>query len=185
MVTPMGAIYTTNITPDPETGIGGYTEADFASALRKGVAKDGHNLYPAMPYPSYAKLKDDDVKALYAYFMHGVEPVKQANRPSDIRGRSTCAGRSRCGTRCSSTRRLTPTSRPGTWCGTAARISCRAGHCGSCHTPRGVGFQEKALDEGGAAFLSGAPIDNWFASNLTGEPNTGPAAGTRPRSRSS
>ena len=50
MVTPMGAIYTTNITPDPETGIGGYTEADFASALRKGVAKDGHNLYPAMPY---------------------------------------------------------------------------------------------------------------------------------------
>ncbi|MDN7960125.1 cytochrome c, partial [Burkholderia orbicola] len=60
MVTPMGAIYTTNITPDPETGIGGYTEADFASALRKGVAKDGHNLYPAMPYPSYAKLKDDD-----------------------------------------------------------------------------------------------------------------------------
>ncbi|WP_034177311.1 c-type cytochrome, partial [Burkholderia ambifaria] len=84
MVTPMGAIYTTNITPDPDTGIGGYTEAEFAGALRAGVAKDGHRLYPAMPYPSYAKLRDDDVKALYAYFMHGVEPVKQANRASEI-----------------------------------------------------------------------------------------------------
>src|SRR5262244_168790 len=52
MATPLGAIYTTNITPDPETGIGQYTEEDFAHALREGVAKDGHNLYPAMPYPS-------------------------------------------------------------------------------------------------------------------------------------
>ncbi len=47
------------------------------------------------------------------------------------------------------------------------------GHCGSCHTPRGVGFQEKALDESGSAYLSGAPIDNWFAANLTGAPNAG------------
>ena len=84
MTTPMGKIYTTNITPDPETGIGQWSEEDFAKALREGVAKDGHNLYPAMPYTSYAKVRDDDVKALYAYFMHGVAPVNQANRPSDI-----------------------------------------------------------------------------------------------------
>ena len=84
MSTPMGKIYSTNITPDPDTGIGRYTEEDFARALREGVAKDGHNLYPAMPYPSYAKVKDDDVKALYAFFMSGVAPVQQANRKSDI-----------------------------------------------------------------------------------------------------
>ncbi len=84
MTTPMGKIYTTNITPDPDTGIGKWSEEDFEKALREGVAKDGHNLYPAMPYPSYAKVRDDDVKALYAYFMKGVAPVNQANRPSDI-----------------------------------------------------------------------------------------------------
>src|ERR1700736_4031555 len=84
MTTPMGQIYTTNITPDPDTGIGKWSEEDFEKALRQGVAKDGHNLYPAMPYPSYAKVQDDDVKALYAYFMKGVAPVNQANRPSDI-----------------------------------------------------------------------------------------------------
>src|SRR5476651_2034879 len=83
MTTPMGKIYTTNITPDPDTGIGRYSEADFVRATREGVAKDGRNLYPAMPYPSYAKVSDDDMKAMYAYFMHGVEPVRQANRPSD------------------------------------------------------------------------------------------------------
>jgi hypothetical protein len=64
MTTPMGKIYTTNITPDPDTGIGKWSEEDFEKALRQGVAKDGHNLYPAMPYPSYAKVQDDDVKAL-------------------------------------------------------------------------------------------------------------------------
>ena len=85
MMTPLGAIYTTNITPDPDTGIGRYTEEDFARALREGVAKDGHNLYPAMPYPSYAKINDEDMHALYAYFMHGVTAVKQTNREPDIK----------------------------------------------------------------------------------------------------
>ncbi|MGU7785007.1 c-type cytochrome [Burkholderia sp. PU8-34] len=174
METPLGAIYATNITPDPDTGIGRYTEADFARALRAGVAKDGHNLYPAMPYPSYAKLRDDDVKALYAYFMNGVEPVKQANRASDIPWPlnlrwplklwnavflDTAAYTDKAG-------------RDPMW-NRGAYLVQGLGHCGSCHTPRGVGFQEKALDESGAAFLSGAPIDNWFASNLTGEHNTG------------
>src|SRR6202041_3905345 len=72
MGTPLGAIYTTNITPDVETGIGGYTLQDFERALRRGIARDGHRLYPAMPYPSYAKLHDDDVQALYDFFMHAV-----------------------------------------------------------------------------------------------------------------
>src|SRR6185437_7029140 len=69
MGTPIGAIYSTNITPDKETGIGDYSFEDFARAVRQGVAKDGHHLYPAMPYPSYAKLTDDDLRALYEFFM--------------------------------------------------------------------------------------------------------------------
>src|SRR5690242_5969181 len=61
MATPLGLIHTTNITPDKDVGIGAYTLADFDRAMRHGVARDGHRLYPAMPYPSYAKLTDDDV----------------------------------------------------------------------------------------------------------------------------
>ncbi|WP_261507682.1 c-type cytochrome [Burkholderia multivorans] len=174
MVTPMGAIYTTNITPDTETGIGGYTEAEFADALRKGVAKDGHRLYPAMPYPSYAKLRDDDVKALYAYFMHGVEPVKQANRPSDVPWPLNMRWPLALWNMVflDTTPYADKPAKDAMW-NRGAYLVQGLGHCGSCHTPRGVGFQEKALDESGTAFLSGASIDNWFASNLTGEHNTG------------
>src|SRR5688500_12484258 len=84
MATPLGNIYATNITPDPETGIGTYTLEDFDRAVRLGVGKDGHRLYPAMPYPSYAKLSAEDVKAMYDYFMKSVPAVKQANLPSEI-----------------------------------------------------------------------------------------------------
>src|ERR1700729_794839 len=84
MGTPLGAIFATNITPDIETGIGTYTPRDFDRALRGGVAKDGRRLYPAMPYPSYAKITDEDVQALYEYFMRAVPPVHQLNQPSEI-----------------------------------------------------------------------------------------------------
>src|SRR6185437_12179739 len=69
MGTPMGVIYSTNITPDPQTGIGSYSLRDFDRAVRSGIAKDGHRLYPAMPYPSYAKITDEDLRALYDFFM--------------------------------------------------------------------------------------------------------------------
>lgn len=65
----LGTIYSTNITPDKERGIGNYTEQQFADAVRKGVLPDGTRLYPAMPYPDYAKITDEDIHALYAYFM--------------------------------------------------------------------------------------------------------------------
>jgi pimeloyl-ACP methyl ester carboxylesterase len=71
MAIPIGAIYTTNITPDPVNGIGRFSLADFDRALRFGVA-DGHSLYPAMPFPSYANTKPEDVAALFAYFQYGV-----------------------------------------------------------------------------------------------------------------
>jgi mono/diheme cytochrome c family protein len=85
MGTPLGVIYTTNITPDKETGIGNYTLAEFDNAVRRGVARDGRRLYPAMPYPSYAKMSDSDVKALYDYFMRGVQPVHQPNQKDELK----------------------------------------------------------------------------------------------------
>ena len=78
--TPFGKLYSTNITPDVSTGIGAYTFAEFERAMRHGVAKDGHNLYPAMPYPSYAKMDNDDMRALYAYLMRGL-PAVNVGRP--------------------------------------------------------------------------------------------------------
>lgn len=74
--TPMGTIYSSNITPDPETGIGQYSFEQFDKAMRQGVTPAGKNLYPAMPYPSYAKMSEDDMRALYAYLMQDVAPVK-------------------------------------------------------------------------------------------------------------
>ncbi|MCM2551011.1 c-type cytochrome [Burkholderia glumae] len=174
MATPLGAIYTTNITPDAATGIGGYSEADFARALREGVAKDGHNLYPAMPYPSYAKVSDDDVHAMYAYFMHGVAPVAQANRESEIRWPLNQRWPLKLWNLVflDGTRYQAKAGRDPVW-NRGAYLVQGLGHCGACHTPRGAGFQEQALDEGGRAFLTGGLLDNWFASNLTGEANTG------------
>jgi hypothetical protein len=83
MGTPIGAIYSTNITPDAADGIGRFTFADFDKALRYGVA-DGHTLYPAMPFTSYYNTKPEDVQALYAYFNYAVEPARVPNRASDI-----------------------------------------------------------------------------------------------------
>src|ERR1700759_3367981 len=84
MGTPMGVIYSTNITPDPETGIGNYTLEDFDRAVRSGVAKDGHHLYPAMPYPSCPKLSGEAVKNLYPFFRKTVPPVNQPNQKTEI-----------------------------------------------------------------------------------------------------
>jgi mono/diheme cytochrome c family protein len=174
MNTPMGRIYVTNITPDSKTGIGGYTEEDFARALREGVAQDGHNLYPAMPYPSYAKVNDDDMKALYAFFMHGVAPVQQANRESDIKWPMNMRWPLKFWNMAFLDKGAYR-DKPGkdvAW-NRGAYLVQGLGHCGSCHTPRGVAFQESALDESGSGFLSGALLDGWFASNLTGEHNAG------------
>ncbi|MDR3389581.1 MAG: c-type cytochrome [Rudaea sp.] len=77
MASPFGTIYSSNITPDPANGIGRYTYDDFARVLREGIAPGGKRLYPAMPFPSFAKINNDDMHALYAYFMHGVQPVAQ------------------------------------------------------------------------------------------------------------
>src|SRR5699024_2617798 len=89
MLTPLGAIYSTNITPDIETGIGSYSFDDFNNAVKHGVRKDNSALYPAMPYPSYQIMPDEDVAAMYAYFMSAVAPVKLENKASELDRKST------------------------------------------------------------------------------------------------
>jgi mono/diheme cytochrome c family protein len=176
IASPIGDMVSTNITPDKTTGIGNYSLDDFDRAVRHGIAKDGASLYPAMPYPSYAKLSDGDVRALYAYFMKGVEPVNQANRtggivwPLSIRWpmsiwRKTFAPADMAP--------LALSKYQSEQLARGAYLVQGAGHCGSCHTPRAATQQELALDESGSAgkaFLAGGPvIDGWLAANLRGD----------------
>jgi len=174
MGTPLGAIYSTNITPDPDTGIGNYTFEDFDRAVRKGVAKDGHRLYPAMPYPSYAKITDDDMRALYDFFMKEVPPVKQANKPSEIPGylsiRWPLAIWDAVFTESGA---YVPSKEHDAAWNRGAYLVEGLGHCGACHTPRGWAFQEKALDGGSSTYLQGAELDAWSAPNLRGDQRTG------------
>ncbi|MGB3833188.1 MAG: c-type cytochrome [Mesorhizobium sp.] len=92
IASPLGTIYSSNITPSKKAGIGDYSEADFERAVRKGVRKDGAHLYPAMPYDAYAGVTDEDVHALYAYFMHGVVQVDEAPRRGSRHPRPVPAG---------------------------------------------------------------------------------------------
>ena len=174
MATPMGSIFATNITPDKKTGIGSYSLAEFDRALRQGVARDGHRLYPAMPYPSYAKLHADDVRALYAYFMHGVQPVRQANLQSEIPWPLSMRWPLALWNAVFAEPQPFEVKSSGDalW-NRGAYIVQGAGHCGSCHTPRGVVMNERALDETSSLYLSGALLDGWYAPSLRSDVNTG------------
>lgn len=172
MATPLGSIFATNITPDKQTGIGHYSLAEFDRAVRHGVARDGHRLYPAMPYPSYQRMSDEDIRALYAFFMGGVVAVSQQNQEPDIPWplnmrwplslwNLVFAGTSNY-----------QVEGDASW-QRGAYIVQGAGHCGSCHTPRGLAMSEKALDERDPRYLAGALLDGWYAPSLRNDPNTG------------
>src|ERR1700757_3582730 len=83
MPTPFGTIFSTNITPDPQTGIGRWSEQAFIRALRAGVDREGRHLYPAFPYDHFTLVSDEDARALYAFFMSR-DPVKAAARPNEL-----------------------------------------------------------------------------------------------------
>ena len=174
MGSPLGAIYSTNITPDPETGIGNYRLEDFDRAVRRGIAKNGHRLYPAMPYPSYAELTDADVAALYDFFMKQVPPVRQNNLRNEIPAllsfRWPLAIWNLVFTRSGSY--VAKSDHDADW-NRGAYLVQGLGHCGACHTPRGFAWQEKALDDDTSGYLSGALLDAWYAPNLGGDVRTG------------
>jgi mono/diheme cytochrome c family protein len=168
-------IYSTNITPDLETGIGRYSMDDFVKVMREGVAKDGHRLYPAMPYTSYARLSQEDLLALYAYFMQGMEPVHNPNHPTQLSWplsmRSLMAVWNALYLK--KAEYATDPNKSASW-NRGAYLVQGLGHCGGCHTPRGVLSQEKAGSEkDGRQYLAGATLDNWHASPLTGDRETG------------
>lgn len=171
---PFGIIYSTNITPDPIVGIGKYSYTDFSRALREGVARDGRRLYPAMPYPSFTAISDDDAQALYAYFMHGVEAVgqkpPQTTLPFPFNQRWTLQFWDAAFV---NHERYKPRAdRDAQW-NRGAYLVQSLGHCGACHTPRGFAYQEKGYSESSPEYLSGAVVDNWFAANLTGNRASG------------
>ena len=166
--TPFGTIVSSNITPDKSAGIGDYTEADFARALREGVRRDGKHLYPAMPYPSFAKLGESDMHDLYAYFQQGVASSATEPPPTDLPWPF-------------SMRFLmmgwnvlyldkgvyqAETSRSAEW-NRGAYLVQGLGHCGECHTPRSMFGGVKANSERkGDSYLAGALIDGWLAQPL-------------------
>ena len=175
--TPIGVIYSTNITPDANTGIGKWSYDDFAKAVRQGVRPNGETLYPAMPYPSYARLSDDDMKALYAYFTRGVAPVAQQNRAVDIPWplsmrwplgiwRTLFAPKVQA---------FDGSHYHDAIVARGAYLVQGLGHCGACHTPRARTMQELALSdlEGDDFLAGGGAIDGWVPSSLRGNPRTG------------
>ena len=81
--TDFGTFYPPNITPDPDTGIGRWSERDFVRSMREGLGRSGENLYPSFPYPAYTRLSDEDLGALWAY-LRAQPPVRQENRPHDL-----------------------------------------------------------------------------------------------------
>jgi hypothetical protein len=84
IATPFGSFYSPNITPDPETGIGRWTDAEFLKALREGLRPDGANYFPVFPYPSFTRITDNDALAIKTY-LFSLPPVRQDNRPHDVR----------------------------------------------------------------------------------------------------
>jgi mono/diheme cytochrome c family protein len=163
MPTPFGTIYSTNITPDPDTGIGRWSEAAFARALRAGVDREGRNLYPAFPYDHFTLTSDADVKALYAFLMSR-ETVKAAAPPNDlpfpINVRLVLAGWKLMFLR---QRRFVPDSAHDDKWNRGKYLVEGLGHCGACHSPRNLmGAEEKSRSfaggeaEGRHAYAFGA-----------------------------
>lgn len=136
MATPFGIVYSTNITPDPEAGIGTWSEAAFARALRQGLDREGNHLYPVFPYDHFTLLSDEDVAALYAFFMTR-EPVATEvpenllDFPFD--NRILLAGWKYLHL---DERRFQPDPEQSEEWNRGAYLVEGLGHCGACHTPR-------------------------------------------------
>jgi alcohol dehydrogenase (quinone), cytochrome c subunit len=167
--TPLGTIYSSNITPDFESGIGKWSEADLIRAMHEGIAPDGHRLYPAFPYTSFTKVTDADVQAIYAY-LRTLRPVRYTPPSNDI----------------AFNQRWTMIVwnalffKPGRYTRTAAQsaewnrgayLSEGLGHCGACHTPRNLSMAEIADRAFAGGDLQDKVTDNrirrWSAVNLT------------------
>jgi mono/diheme cytochrome c family protein len=156
--TPFGAIYSSNITPDPETGIGRWSEAAFRRAMRSGVDRAGYHLYPTFPYDHFTNVNDEDDLALYAFLM--TRPAVRTTVPANdlafpFNQRFVIAGWKLLFLK-GGTYKADDTQ-SAEWNRGAYLVEGLA-HCGACHTPRNALGAEKAN-----ASFSGGDVDNWHA----------------------
>ncbi|MGB9116488.1 c-type cytochrome, partial [Bradyrhizobium sp.] len=160
--TPFGAIYSTNITPDVETGIGAWSYPAFERAMREGIHRDGRQLYPAFPYTHFAKTTDADMQALYAYLM-AQAPVRADNRAPALafpfNWRPLMAGWNALFHRGEA---FAPDATKSALWNRGAYLVEGLGHCGACHSPRNALGAEKAN-----AYLAGGFAEGWEAPPLT------------------
>ncbi len=160
--TPFGTIYSTNITPDPETGIGAWSYPAFERAMREGIHRDGRHLYPAFPYNHFAKTTDADLQALYAYLMaqpavKSVSPENKLAFPFNLR--PLMAGWNAL---FHSSATFAPVPAQSAAWNRGAYLVEGLGHCGACHSPRNALGAEKA-----EAYLAGGLAEGWEAPPLT------------------
>jgi len=171
--TPFGIIYGSNITPDSETGIGGWSLEAFTRAIREGVSRDGSHLFAAFPFNAYTELQDDDVKALYAYLM--TRPAVSATVPPmtvpfPLNVRFLQEGWKIL---CFRSGRYRPDPAKDAQWNRGAYLAQAVSDCGGCHTPRNALGGERLRDA-----YSGAVVDNWIAPPLT-EANPSPIPWTQ------
>jgi mono/diheme cytochrome c family protein len=171
MKLPMGTLYTPNITPDRETGIGEWSDDDFVRAMQQGVSRNGQHLYPAFPYTSYTLMSRTDVLAIKAYLFslppaHNVPPRSHMSFPYSVRSLIGAWNWFYLSDR----RFQEDPQRSAQWNRGAYLVQAVA-HCGECHTPRG--FSE-ATEPG--KLLAGGLVDGWSAYNITSDPIAGTGA---------
>ncbi|HUN95358.1 MAG TPA: cytochrome c [Bradyrhizobium sp.] len=156
--TPFGTIYSSNITPDPETGIGRWSEEAFRRAMRSGVGRDGQHLYPTFPYDHFTNVSDGDDRALYAFLMTR-QPVRARARDNQLEfplnQRFMVAGWKLLFLR---RENFQPDSSKSPEWNRGAYLVEGLAHCGSCHTPRNALGAERST-----AQFAGGDVDNWLA----------------------
>jgi mono/diheme cytochrome c family protein len=167
-VLPFGTLYSTNITPDPATGIGGYTDANFLDAVHKGIGRGNTKLYPAMPYASYTYMSDADALAIKAY-LFSLPPV---NAPAPTNTLMFPFNQRALMSLWSAffnpdKRYQANTERDPQW-NRGAYLAEAMGHCGECHTPRNLAF---ALNN--RSKFAGAVQAGWRAYNITPDHTAG------------
>lgn len=166
--TPFGKIAAANITPDAETGIGSWTDTDLANALQRGIGKDGHMIYPAMPFVYYTKMTRADVNAIHAY-LRTVAPVRRSVQsnllpfPFNIR-----VGMRLWDALFFREGRFKPDASRGEKWNRGAYLVEAAEHCGACHTPKNI----LGADRSDAAY-QGNTVQGWFAPNITDDKRRG------------
>jgi mono/diheme cytochrome c family protein len=170
-VLPFGTMYSTNITPDMETGIGSYTDADFLNAVHKGIGRGNNKLYPAMPYTSYTYMSDADALAIKAY-LFTLKPVHAPSLKNTLAFPFNQRGlMSIWSVLFNPNKRFEPhVDRSAEW-NRGAYLAEAMGHCGECHTPRNLFFALNNRQKFGGTVQAG-----WRAYNITADRSSGVGA---------